>query len=67
MNSASIQELKHFLRLLDDIRNYLRKEGIKFDEDMPIGIMIEVPAAAIAADLFAKKVDFSQYRHLYRL
>lgn len=36
----------------------LEKEGVAFDPDMPVGIMIEVPAAALCADLLAPEVDF---------
>ncbi len=36
----------------------LDKEGVAFDENLPVGIMIEVPAAAICADLLAPEVDF---------
>jgi phosphotransferase system enzyme I (PtsI) len=36
----------------------LDKEGIPFDHEMPVGIMIEVPAAAICSDLLAPEVDF---------
>jgi len=36
----------------------LEKEGVAFDENLPVGIMIEVPAAAICADLLAPEVDF---------
>jgi phosphotransferase system enzyme I (PtsI) len=36
----------------------LDKEGIPFDHDLPVGIMIEVPAAALCADLLAPEVDF---------
>jgi phosphotransferase system enzyme I (PtsI) len=36
----------------------LDSEGIPFDHDMPVGIMIEVPAAALCADLLAPEVDF---------
>jgi len=36
----------------------LDREGIPFDHDMPVGIMIEVPAAALCADLLAPVVDF---------
>ena len=36
----------------------LDSEGIAFDHDMPVGIMIEVPAAALCADLLAPEVDF---------
>ncbi len=36
----------------------LDKEGIAFDHDLPVGVMIEVPAAALCADLLAPEVDF---------
>lgn len=36
----------------------LDKEGVPFDTEMPVGIMIEVPAAALCADLLAPEVDF---------
>jgi phosphotransferase system enzyme I (PtsI) len=36
----------------------LHKEGVAFDPDVPVGIMIEVPAAALCADLLAPEVDF---------
>lgn len=36
----------------------LDKEGVAFDRELPVGIMIEVPAAAICADLLAPEVDF---------
>ncbi len=36
----------------------LDKEGIAFDHELPVGVMIEVPAAAICADLLAPEVDF---------
>ena len=36
----------------------LEKEGVPFDHELPVGIMIEVPAAALCADLLAPEVDF---------
>jgi phosphotransferase system enzyme I (PtsI) len=36
----------------------LDQEGIPFDREMPVGVMIEVPAAALCADLLAPEVDF---------
>ena len=36
----------------------LAHEGIPFDPDLPVGVMIEVPAAALCADLLAPEVDF---------
>ena len=36
----------------------LDKEGVPFDADLPVGVMIEVPAAALCADMLAPEVDF---------
>jgi len=36
----------------------MAKEGLPFDRDLPVGIMIEVPAAALCADILAPEVDF---------
>ncbi len=55
---SSAGELNEALELIDDIRQELDHEGVAFDPDMPIGGMIEVPAAALSATLFARKLDF---------
>lgn len=55
---TTLAELHQTLKLLEDARNELRKEKRRFDNDMPVGTMIEVPAAALSAYAFAKKVDF---------
>jgi len=44
--------------MLQEVRNSLKKEKIAFKTKMPIGVMIEVPSAAMTADLLAKEVDF---------
>ncbi len=44
--------------ILNEVKEELRKEKIPFNEDMPVGVMIEVPSAAVTADLLAKEVDF---------
>ena len=55
---SSLQELEQSLAIIREVRAELKRDGIAFNEDVPIGGMIEVPAAAIAADLFARKLDF---------
>jgi len=45
-------------RLLMQARETLSERGQRFDPAMPVGGMIEVPAAAIAADVFARNLDF---------
>jgi phosphotransferase system enzyme I (PtsI) len=44
--------------VLDEAREELREEKLAFDEDVPIGIMIEMPSAAVIADVLAQEVDF---------
>lgn len=55
---SNIQELFQVLRLVEETKHELRERDQKFDEQMPIGGMIEVPAAAICADYFARYLDF---------
>jgi phosphotransferase system enzyme I (PtsI) len=55
---TSIQELAQVMTLVEQARAGLRREKKPFDPAMPIGAMIEVPAAAICADLFAQRLDF---------
>ncbi len=55
---ASLQELHQVLAIIEGIREELRAASIPYDPDMPIGAMIEVPAAAVCADLFARELDF---------
>jgi len=51
-------ELSQALTMLEAARNQLRSEGIKFDEAMPVGGMIEVPAAALALESLLDLLDF---------
>ena len=44
--------------LLDESKEELRKRGVPFDENMDVGIMVEIPSAALTADIIAKHVDF---------
>ena len=55
---SSMEELNQLFTLLGQVREELSREGYDFDPGAPVGGMIEVPAAAIAADLFAHKLDF---------
>jgi phosphotransferase system enzyme I (PtsI) len=55
---GNILEIRSAKEILVEAKNELIKEGVGFDENIPVGIMIEIPAAAITADLLAKEVDF---------
>jgi phosphotransferase system enzyme I (PtsI) len=55
---ASLTELDQALALISAARGSLRVQDIPFDPETPIGGMIEVPAAALAAEWFARKLDF---------
>ncbi len=55
---SSLTELEQVLELVREVKSSLSRECIPFRPDVPVGGMIEVPAAAVAADLFARKLDF---------
>lgn len=55
---SNLDELSQVLDLIDEVKNELSREGRQFNENLPVGGMIEVPAAAVAADLFASRLDF---------
>ena len=55
---SSISELRQTKLILERAKASLRKEKKKFNEKILIGGMIEIPAAAISADIFAQELDF---------
>ena len=55
---SSLGELDQVMELVGEAKRQLIQEGYKFDNDIPIGGMIEVPAAAMVADHFARRMDF---------
>ncbi len=55
---SHLHEINQVLMMIHKIKTELDKKGITFDHDLPVGGMIEVPAAAICADMFASKLDF---------
>jgi len=55
---SSIQEIREARRLLQEVQEELKAQGQLFDPRMPVGAMIEVPAAVTLATLLAKEADF---------
>jgi phosphotransferase system enzyme I (PtsI) len=55
---ATWTELTLTLSAVEQAKDQLRREGVRFDEHVPVGGMIEVPAAAIALPMFIRKLDF---------
>jgi phosphotransferase system enzyme I (PtsI) len=53
-----VEELDEVLAVLSGVKRQLDSDGIPYDHDVQVGTMIEVPSAALCADLLAKKVDF---------
>lgn len=55
---SSLQELQKAKDIVKEVMGDMNQKGIDFDENIEIGIMIEVPSAAMVADDLAKEVDF---------
>ncbi len=55
---STIMELRQAKMILKDVTEELEDDGVRFREDIPIGMMIEVPAVALMADQCAKEVNF---------
>jgi phosphotransferase system enzyme I (PtsI) len=55
---SGLDELRGANAILDKVKEDLKKENIKFDENMEVGTMIEVPSAVAVIDAIAKEVDF---------
>ena len=55
---GTLDELRKAKKILAEEKDDLVKKGVKIGEDLQVGMMIEVPAAAVLADQFAKEVDF---------
>ncbi len=55
---SGLRELRMAKEIYYDVLEELRKAGTLFHEEIPLGVMIEVPSAAIAVDLIVNEVDF---------
>lgn len=55
---SGITEVLQVKELLEECRAELRERGLAYDEHMRVGVMIEVPSAAMMSDVLARHVDF---------
>ena len=55
---TTLMELRQARMLLNDVMEELEDEGVSHNRDIPVGMMIEVPSAALMAEKFAKEVNF---------
>ncbi len=55
---SGLHEWRSVMSFVDQVKDELRKEGVPFRDDPRLGVMIEVPSAAMVADLLADEVDF---------
>ena len=55
---VTIDEVRSAQRLLDEAAKELEERNVPFRRNLPLGVMIETPAAAMSADVFAKEVAF---------
>lgn len=53
-----VEEIQELKKVIKTVLNNLRDEGINITENIPVGVMIEIPSAALNADNIAKHVDF---------
>jgi len=55
---SGLKEIKRANAILSESKEELKKEAIPFDDNIEVGIMVEIPSAAVTADILAKEVDF---------
>jgi len=55
---SGVAELRAARRALDEARAELQREGVRVNEDVPVGIMIELPSAALISDRLGRECDF---------
>ncbi len=55
---SGVEEIREAKRLLCEAAESLHRDGVVFNKDFEVGVMIEVPSAVIVADILAKEVDY---------
>ena len=55
---SSVDEIRSAKDIINEVKEELKSKNIKFDKNVKVGIMIEIPSAAIMAEELAKECDF---------
>jgi len=55
---SGVEELRQVKAILEETKEELMARGVPFDPNIPLGVMIEIPSAAVTADILAREVDF---------
>lgn len=55
---TDVTEIRQVKVMIEDVKRELRQEGAAYSSDIDLGVMIEIPSAALTADLLAREVDF---------
>lgn len=55
---SGVLELRMAKKMLEEAKSELERDGLSFNKDIKTGIMVEIPSAAMTADILAKEVDF---------
>ncbi len=55
---SSVSEIRYCKQVIERTKKQLQAEGVAIAKDIPVGAMIEVPSAAVTADLIARECDF---------
>lgn len=55
---SNVGEIHLIIKIIDELKAELDEQGMEYDPEIPIGAMIEVPAAAVCAEIFAQHLDF---------
>lgn len=55
---TGVEEVRQAREILEEEKEALRRRGIAFDENLPVGVMVETVAACLMADVLSKEADF---------
>ena len=55
---SGVDEVRCIRRILDEVKEELSREGKEYDAEIGVGIMVELPAAVMSAEMLAKEVDY---------